>query len=71
MIASRVLSRLTVAALLATLLAGCGASFSGTTYDPRRACESFGASSPSSGSSINARTRTLLRSAISASKSPT
>ena len=43
-IRNHVLGRLTAVTLLAMLLAGCGASFSGSTYDPRRACQSFGGS---------------------------
>ena len=38
----RRLRTLTVITLLAGLLAGCGATSGGTTYDPRRSCESFG-----------------------------
>ena len=38
----RRLRTLTVVTLLAGLLAGCGATSEGTTYDPRRSCESFG-----------------------------
>jgi len=37
----RIMTRVTIATLLAGLLAGCGASWSTTTYDARRACESF------------------------------
>ena len=37
----RVIARVTVVTVLAGLLAGCGESLRTTTYDPRRACESF------------------------------
>ena len=36
------LTRVTVALLLAVLLAGCAESSRTTTYDPRRSCEPFG-----------------------------
>ena len=42
MTTSRVIARVTVVTLLAGLLAGCGANWRTTTYDPRRACQSFG-----------------------------
>ena len=41
MITSSVIARLTVVTLLAGLLAGCGETWRTTTYDPRRACQSF------------------------------
>jgi len=34
--------RVVCVALLAAILAGCGANLGSTTYDPRRACEAFG-----------------------------
>jgi hypothetical protein len=39
---TRALTRITLMVLIGTLLAGCGASWRTTTYDPRRSCESFG-----------------------------
>jgi len=39
---SRVMARVTVVTLLAALLAGCGERWRTSTYDPRRACQSFG-----------------------------
>ena len=39
-----VIARVTVVTLLVSLLAGCGPSWRTTTYDPRRACESFSGS---------------------------
>ena len=42
MTTSRVLARVTVVTLLAALLAGCGANWRESTYDPRRSCASFG-----------------------------
>ena len=36
------LARVATVTLLAGLLAGCGANWRTTTYDPRRACQSFG-----------------------------
>jgi hypothetical protein len=41
MITSRFIVRMTVVTLLAGLLAGCAETSRTTTYDPRRACESF------------------------------
>ena len=38
----RLIARVTVVTLLAGLLAGCGENWRATTYDPRRACQSFG-----------------------------
>ena len=42
MTTSSVIARVTVVTLIAGLLAGCGENWRTTTYDPRRACESFG-----------------------------
>jgi hypothetical protein len=44
MIMSSVIARVTVVTLLAGLLAGCAENWRSTTYDPRRACQSFGGS---------------------------
>jgi hypothetical protein len=44
MITSSVIARVTVVTLLAGLLAGCAENWRTTTYDPRRACASFGGS---------------------------
>ena len=44
MVTSRLIARVTVAALLAGLLAGCATNLNQSTYDPRRACVSFGGS---------------------------
>ena len=44
MTTSNVIARVTVVTLLAALLAGCGENLRTTTYDPRRACVSFGGS---------------------------
>ena len=44
MTTSSVIARVTVVTLLAALLAGCGENLRPTTYDPRRACVSFGGS---------------------------
>ena len=41
MTTSSVIARVTVVTLIAGLLAGCGENWRTTTYDPRRACESF------------------------------
>ena len=41
-VSSRLIARVTVVTLLACLLAGCGVNWQASTYDPRRACESFG-----------------------------
>ena len=37
-----VFARAAVVTLIAALLAGCGGNWRASTYDPRRACESFG-----------------------------
>ena len=37
-----VIVRVTVVTLLAGLLAGCGVDWRTSTYDPRRACETWG-----------------------------
>ena len=39
---SRVVARVTVVMLIAGLLTGCGTNWASSTYDPRRACQSFG-----------------------------
>jgi hypothetical protein len=44
MITSSVIARVAVVTLLASLLAGCAENWRTTTYDPRRACVSFGGS---------------------------
>ena len=44
MTTSSVIARVTVVTLLAGLLAGCAENWRTTTYDPRRACASFGGS---------------------------
>ena len=44
MTTSRVMARMTVVTLLAALVAGCAENWRTTTYDPRRACVSFGGS---------------------------
>jgi len=38
-----IVARVTVVTALVALLAGCGENWRTTTYDPRRACEAFGA----------------------------
>ena len=42
MTTSRVVARVTVVMLIAGLLTGCGTNWASSTYDPRRACQSFG-----------------------------
>ena len=42
MTTGRVMARMTVVTLLAAFLAGCGENWRTSTYDPRRACQSFG-----------------------------
>ena len=42
MVPPSILARAAVVIILAALLAACGENWRTSTYDPRRACESFG-----------------------------